>query len=64
MNEIRRLWDKKYEVQGRIDLTVFFVNIFLFLCHVFLMVIYLIIGHTFMIWVNVFSLLLYFNFRL
>ena len=59
MNEFRRLWDKKYEPQGRIDLTVFFVNIFLLMCHVFLMVIYMIIGHTFMICVNSVSLLVY-----
>lgn len=59
MNEIKKLWARKYSPQGRIDITVFFVNIFLLLCHVFLMVIYLIIGNKVMIGVNIFSLLLY-----
>lgn len=59
MNEIKRLWDKRYEPQGRIDITVFFVNIFLIICHIFLMIIYIIIGHSFMTWVNVVSLFVY-----
>lgn len=59
MNEIKELWKRKKEPQGRIDITVFFVNIFLFLCHVFLMLVYVAIGHKFMICVNTFSLLIY-----
>ena len=59
MNELKELWAKKYEKQGRINITVFFVNIFLLLCHVFLMIMYVIIGHKFMIYVNIGSLLVY-----
>ena len=60
MEELKQLWAKKYESQGRIDITIFFINIFLFLCHIYLMIVYIIIGHKFMICANVFSLLLYF----
>ena len=59
MDRIKELWAKKYEPQGRINITIFFVNIFLCLCHIFLMVVYAIIGHKFMIYVNICSLLLF-----
>ena len=59
MSEFKELWKKKYEQQGRINITVFFVNIFLLLCHVFFMVMYIVIGHKFMICVNIISLLVY-----
>ena len=59
MNEIKQLWERKHEAQGRIDITVFFVNIFLFLSHVLLMIIYLIIGNKVMICANIVSLLVY-----
>ena len=59
MNEIKRLWANKHDPQGRIDITVFFVNIFLLMCHIFLMAIYAVLGHTFMICINIASLLVY-----
>ena len=59
MNELKELWAKKYEKQGRINITVFFVNIFLLLCHVFFMIMYIIINHKFMICINIISLLVY-----
>ena len=59
IEEYKELWARKYEKQGRIDITIFFVNIFLLICHIFLGVVYLIIGHTFMTCVNIISLLVY-----
>lgn len=59
MKEFKRIWNDKYTQQGRINITVFFVNIFLLLCHIFLMIIYCVLGHKFMIGVNILSLLLY-----
>ena len=59
MERLKELWSKKYEKQGRINITVFFVNIFLLLCHVFFMIMYIIINHKFMICVNIISLLVY-----
>lgn len=59
MSEVKELWKRKYEPQGRIDITVFFVNIFLLLCHVILMFIYTFIGHKFMICANIASLVVY-----
>ena len=58
-NELKKLWLNKHDFQGRIDITVFFVNIFLFICHLFLMFIYIVIGHKFMICVASGSLLIY-----
>jgi diguanylate cyclase (GGDEF)-like protein len=59
MREFKELWSNKYDPQGKINITVFFTNIFLIMCHVFLMVMYCIIGHRFMIGVNVLSLFVY-----
>lgn len=59
MKDIEELWEKRKDTQGKIELTVFFVNIFLFLCHIFFMIIYAVIGHTFMSIINIFSILLY-----
>lgn len=60
IDSVRELWADRKSGQGRINITVFFVNIFLFLAHVLLMIIYCIANHKFMICVNVFSLLVYF----
>ena len=59
INEFKKLWVKKHDLQGRINITVYFVNIFLLLCHVFLMIVYLAVGNNIMIGVNIISLLLY-----
>lgn len=60
MNRILQdLWINKHEPEGRVNITVFFVNIFLLLCHLFLMVIYIIIGHKFMLLVNFISIIIY-----
>lgn len=59
MNDIKELWARRYEPQERVNLTVFFVNLFLLFCHIFLMVVYIFIGHSFMTYVNVVSLLVY-----
>ena len=62
ISELKKLWANKHDPQGRINITIFFLNIFLFICHIFLMIIYIIVNHTFMICVNIVSLLLYFLF--
>lgn len=59
IDELKQLWEKKHEPQGRINITVFFVNIFLLLCHIFFMFIYIIIGNKFMIYANIVSLVVY-----
>lgn len=59
MSEIKRLWSNKHTPQGRIDITVFFVNIFLLICHLFLMGVYIVIKHKPMIYINIISLVLY-----
>ena len=48
MNQIIELWKRKSDPQGRINLTVFFINLFLFMCHIFLMVVYVMVGHKIM----------------
>ena len=64
MNTVKELWVHKKETQGRINITLFFVNIFLILCHIFLMFIYVAAGHKFMIGANIVSLILYISFTL
>ena len=59
MEFMRELWQHKKEPQGRINITIFFVNIFLLLCHIFLMVIYFILNHKFMINYSLWSSLVY-----
>lgn len=59
MNFIKELWNNKNNQKGIIDITIFFINLFLLICHVLLMFIYIIIGHKFMILVNIISTLIY-----
>ena len=59
MNNLRELWKNKKDANGRIDITIFFINIFLLLSHIFLMVIYMIVSHDFMIIMNLISLVYY-----
>lgn len=59
MNEIRRLWNNKSNPKGRVDITFFFINIFLIFCHTILMTIYVIAGYKTMIYVNIISILIY-----
>ena len=59
MNSIKDMWKNRRTPKGRIDVTVFFANIFLLMCHIFLMIIYIIADHHFMIGVNIGSLLVY-----
>ena len=59
MSELRELFNNKSTPKGRIDITFFFVNLFLLLCHMFLMVIYIIIGQKCMICINTISILVY-----
>ncbi len=59
MNSIKELWKNKNTSKGRIDITVFFVNIFLLICHIILMIIYIIADHHFMIGANIVSLIVY-----
>ena len=48
MEEIKRLFKNKYNIQGKIDITVFFVNIYLLFIHILLLIIYLLFGHKLM----------------
>ena len=59
INDVKNLWLKKRDPQGRINLTIFFVNIFLIMTHAFLMVIYCLAGHSFMMIANTISLIYY-----
>ena len=57
MDTIRELWNNKKDSQGRIDITLFFINIFTILSCIFLMVIYVLTDNVLMIRVNVLSLI-------
>ena len=59
MSGWRELWNNRNTPKGRVDITFFFGNLFLLMCHVFLMVIYIIIGQKCMIFVNTISILIY-----
>lgn len=59
IRDIKELWANKKELQGRLNITIFFVNVFLILTHLFLMFIYVLANHRFMIIVNAVSLLYY-----
>ena len=59
MNFIIELWHNKNNPRGRIDITFFFINLFLLICHVILMGLYIIIGHKCMICVNIVSIIIY-----
>lgn len=63
-NTLRELWLNKHEPQGRIDITIFFVNLFLLLCHTFLMFVYAGIGHKFMLLANIVSIIIYASYTL
>lgn len=59
MRVLLELWNNKNNPKGRIDITFFFINLFLLICHIVLMGIYVIIGHNCMIFVNIISILIY-----
>jgi len=48
--------------QGKIDVTVFFVDVFLLLCHILLMIVYLFSKNILIITTNIFSILIYLYF--
>ena len=59
MNTIKELWINKNDPKGRIDITVFFINIFLLLSHILLMIVYILVDHKFMISMNILSIIIY-----
>lgn len=65
VKEICELWKNKREPQGRLNITLFFANIFLMMSHIFFMVVYVMIGYDLMIILNSISLLttIYFFFN-
>ena len=58
MKEIRELWKLRKEPQSRINLTLFFINVFLIMSHIYLMIIYILIGHKFMLGLDIINLLI------
>ena len=60
--EFRTLMNNKDTPQGKIDITVFYINLFLLLCHLFLMGLYVYIKHPTMIILNIISLYTYLSF--
>ena len=61
LNDIRNMFSNNTS-QGRIDVTLFFIDVFLLLCHVLLMVLYLYSKNSLMITANIFSVIIYFYF--
>ena len=59
MDVLADLWKNRKTSQGSIDITIFFINVLVFLCHLCLMVFYVGVNHKFMIIVNTISLLIY-----
>ena len=59
MKEFRELWLHKTEPKGRIDITLFFINILLLLVHAFYMFVYVKVGSMVMTYVNIFSIFMY-----
>lgn len=59
MNTFKDLWIKKNTPQGRLNITLFFVNMFLLMFHIVLMCVYISIKHKFMIGVNTVSSMMY-----
>ena len=59
MKEFRELWLHKTEPKGRIDITLFFINILLLLVHAFYMFMYVKIKNPIMTYVNIFSIFMY-----
>ena len=59
MGFLKNLFKNRYTYAGRINMTVFFINIFLILVHVFLSVFYFVANHKIMFIANLVSLLFY-----
>ena len=59
MEEFSRLWQNKKDSQGRIDITIFFINILLLLVHIFYMFVYIALNHYVMMYLNIASLFTY-----
>lgn len=59
MNNLKELWKYKRDPKGRLDITLFFINVFLLLVHFFYMFIYIYVKSKVMIYLNVISLILY-----
>ena len=59
MKELSRLWANKKDSQGRIDITIFFINILLLMVHIFYMFVYIKLNHLVMMYLNVMSLFIY-----
>ncbi|MBR1417020.1 MAG: GGDEF domain-containing protein [Bacilli bacterium] len=59
MNSLSNLWENRFSSKGRVDITVFFINIFLLICNIFLMIVYSFANHTFMIIMNCISITIY-----
>ena len=58
-NAFYDLWLHKQEEKGRVNVAIFFVNIFLILCHFFFLVIFILVKHNFMVVYNFLSCILY-----
>ncbi len=56
---VREILKNKDTYNGKIEATVFFVNLFLIMVHIVLMVCYVLLKHEFMIYVNILSILFY-----
>ena len=59
MEFIKEILKNKDTNVGRVNATIFFVNLFLIIVHLVLMVCYVMINHEFMIYVNIISILYY-----
>ena len=59
MDFIREILKNKTTGVGKIEATIFFVNIFLVLVHIILMICYVHVRHEFMIYANIISLIYY-----
>ena len=62
INEFKRLWRNKRSSQGRVDITAFFINVFLIMCHTFFLIVSIIVGHKFMIYVTLIALIIHISF--
>ncbi len=59
MKDIYDLWLHRKEPKGRINLTMFLVNTFLIICHLFFLVVFIILKSKFMFIYNLISLVMY-----
>lgn len=59
MDFYKKIFKNRNSRNNRVDKTIFYVNIFLILVHVFLSVFYLITHHKYMFIINIFSLIFY-----